>query len=160
MRITWCVHPPKKHHDRGRIDRTGRPSENTTPPFFYREGAGGQNRATYTTFWPYNRSKHEDVEQARCNINFSCQDGPIGGNRTGEANKQLLSVRYLISLEICTCSFQVGFLGDEQVKKVSKWALNLDFSRTCIGAPHCVHPIAYPWRRLDPMDITYIEDKQ
>ena len=32
-----------------------------------------------------------------------------------EVNKQLLPVRYLIDLEISTCSFQVGFLGDKQV---------------------------------------------
>jgi hypothetical protein len=65
-------------------------------------------------FWD-NRGKREDVEQARWNVNFSCQDGLTGGNRTGEANKQLLPVRYLIDPEISTYSFQVRFLGDEQV---------------------------------------------
>ena len=65
-------------------------------------------------FWD-NRGKREDVEQAGWNINFSCRDGPTGGNRTGEANRQPLPVGYLIDLEISTYSFQVGFLGDEQV---------------------------------------------
>ena len=66
-------------------------------------------------FWLCNRGKRKDVEQARWNINFSCQDGPTGGNRTGEVNKQLLPVGYLIDLEVSTCSFQAGFLRDEQV---------------------------------------------
>ena len=51
-------------------------------------------------FWLCNRGKRRDVEQARWNINFSCQDDPTGGNRTGEVNKQLLPVGYLIDLEI------------------------------------------------------------
>ena len=93
------------------------------PPFFT-EGAGGippvrwprwaKSRNLYY-FWLCNRDKREDVEQARWNINFSCQDDPTGGNRTGEVNKQLPPVGYLIDLEISTCSFQVGFLSDEQV---------------------------------------------
>ena len=73
-------------------------------------GPGGQNRAIYTT------SGYIIAASARTsNINFSCQDGPTGGNRTGEVNKQLLPVGYLIDLEVSTCSFQAGFLRDEQV---------------------------------------------
>ena len=93
-------------------------------PPFSTEGAGGippvrwprwaKSRNLYY-FWLCNRGKRKDVEQARWNINFSCQDGPTGGNRTGEVNKELLPVGYLIDLEISTCSFQVGFLSDEQV---------------------------------------------
>jgi len=91
--------PSKNHHNRGGI-----------PPVRY---PGGQNRAIYTTF-NYNSGK------AWWNINSSCQDGPTGGNRTGEANKQLLPVGYLIDLEISTYSFQVGFLGDEQVARTGE----------------------------------------
>ena len=107
---------------------------NVQDPPFSTEGAGGippvrwprwaKSRNLYY-FWLCNRDRREDVKQARWNINFSCQGDPTGGNRTGEVNKQLLPVGYLIDLEISTCSFQVGFLGDEQVganrrKKVSK----------------------------------------
>lgn len=79
--------------------------------FYLCNSLGGQNRAIYT----YNRGKRKDVEQARCNINSSCQDSPIGRNRAGEVNKQLLPVGYLVDQETCTCPFQVGFLGHEQV---------------------------------------------
>jgi len=60
------------------------------------EGAGGippvwwprwtKSRNLYY-FWLCNRGKRKDVRQARWNINFSCQDDPTGGNRTGEVNK-------------------------------------------------------------------------
>ena len=79
------------------------------------DSPGGQNRAIYTTFGYIIAASAKGVEQARWNINFSCQDGPTGRNRTGEVNKELLPVGYLIDLEISTCSSQVGFLSDEQV---------------------------------------------
>ena len=66
------------------------------------DGPGGQNRAIYTAFG------YVIATSARTS-------NRPGGNRTGEVNKQLLPVGYLIDLNILTCSFQVGFLGDEQV---------------------------------------------
>ena len=58
-------------------------------PPFSTEGAGGippvrwprwaKSRNLYY-FWLCNRGKREDVEQAKWNINFSCQDSPTGRN--------------------------------------------------------------------------------
>lgn len=67
------------------------------------DGPGGQDHATCATF--------------ECIIAASARSNRPGGNRTSEVNKRLLPVGYLIDQEIYTCSFQVGFLGDEQVKK-------------------------------------------
>jgi len=69
---------------------------NIQDPPFSTEGAGGippvqwprwaKSRNLYY-FWLCNRGKRKDIRQARWNINFSCQDDPTGGNRTGEVNK-------------------------------------------------------------------------
>ena len=56
-----AYNPSKKHHNRGRIDRTGRPGGHTGPPLLNRGCRWVKSRSLYY-FWLYNRGKRKDVE--------------------------------------------------------------------------------------------------
>lgn len=162
MRITWCVHPSKKHHDRGWIDRTGRPGEYTRPPFSYREGAGGIPPVRWWSRWARSRNIYyfDRIIAASARSNRSGGTLPRRPNRWKSNRWGKINSSYLLDIwparKYAPVRSKWVFWATNRWEKVSKWSLSPEFSRSCIGAPHCVHPIAYPWRRLDPMDITYI----